>query len=378
MRPPIDSDYREYLRIGKLAGSLTAAEHEEFLRLMRNDAEFEHSFLHLSEKFTPGYLSDLSKYKDNHHWKDPDELIHRKTFGEVLRSGSGIAVAALFIVGLVLSYFLLNNNQPAPVAKTDKKSPGIHLQLASGQVINLSSATGDINTGTTILNNNGRELSYVSNNTDNSLMNVLTVAPGMDYQVTLSDGSKLWLNSATTIRFPFTFTGEKREITIDGEAYLEVAKVASSPFVVHLPAGKVEVLGTAFNVNSYDAAANRVSLVDGSVKLARNNDEIILKPGLEGVYNISGGISNRFFDARRTLSWKEGIYYFEEASLEEIVKVIGRWFNVKVVVDNDRNKNKSFVGVVNKKRPLDEFLKTLQYVADFKSYYDANGVLHFK
>jgi transmembrane sensor len=250
--------------------------------------------------------------------------------------------------------------------------------MVGKSIIDLTSTKGSINTRSATINNTGETLTYNSNRFDNGSMNTLTVAPGMDYLITLADGSKVWMNSTTKIDFPFSFSGKTREISIDGEAYLEVAKKNDQPFIVHLPGSEVQVLGTEFNVNTYDTGTIKVSLIEGSVKFNAASGNLTLKPGRQGVYLRNKNIYDQIFDSQKTLSWRKGIFYFDESPLEEIAKIIPRWFNTKTVIDNERNKSKRFVGVVNKNLPLSEFLKTLEYVADFKSYFDKDGVLHFK
>jgi ferric-dicitrate binding protein FerR (iron transport regulator) len=120
-----------------------------------------------------------------------------------------------------------------------------------------------------------------------------------------------------------------------------------------------------------------VSLVEGSVLLNTKQGELKLKPGTQGIIN-SENLLQQDFDARKTLSWMKGIYYFEEAPLTEIVKTIPRWYKVKVVIDNSRNSKKRFVGVLNKNQPLEKFLENLRLVSDIRSDFDKDGVLHFK
>ncbi len=171
----------------------------------------------------------------------------------------------------------------------------------------------------------------------------------MDYKITLADGSKVWLNSTSRIDFPFEFSAKTREITINGEAYLEIAKNSAKPFIVHLPNGSVKVLGTEFNVNTYDSNMIKISLIEGAVSFEGRKESILLKPGFQAV-STPGKDYTQTFDSFKTLSWRDGIHYFDESPLSEIIKVIPRWYNVKsIVIDNSRNQNKRFVGLLNKK-----------------------------
>ncbi|MBS1566244.1 MAG: FecR domain-containing protein, partial [Bacteroidetes bacterium] len=199
-----------------------------------------------------------------------------------------------------------------------------------------------------------------------------------DYKINLNDGSEVWLNSATVLSFPSRFTGDRREITINGEAYLKIAPDASKPFVVHLPGNTVEVTGTEFNVNTYTPEAISVSLVNGAVNLRSANDAYIsLRPGRQGL-SRGGLLSSDSFEERKVLSWRKGLFYFETANLQELSQVLARWFGVKTVIDDPALSNKRFAGVLYKNSPLDSFLDDLEAISKIKWYYDKTGVLHFK
>lgn len=367
-------EYHDYLRIGKLAESLDAEELADFEELMNSDDSFRNSFLKLEQEFSSGDLELLSRYKHDDEWQDVPKYF--KPISPVRQfPWVRIAAAVVIVLGIGSLVFIRNNKGKEPIAIDDLKT---ELKLASGKVIDLSDSKGSINTGSATINNTGNSLTYRISAEENAGMNTLTVASGKDYHITLADGTQIWLNSTTKLDFPFAFSGKEREININGEAYLEVAKNPAQPFIVHLPESDVEVLGTAFNVNSYDSGVNKVSLVNGSVSFKASAGEIKLQPGKQGVYTRNGGIHEEAFDNLRTLSWRKGIFYFQLSPLTDIAKVISRWYNVKVIIDNNRNKDKRVVGAVDKNKPLDFFLNDLKEVSGIKSYYDKDGVLHFK
>lgn len=370
-----DSGYNEYLRVGKLAGSLSAEEENIFNQLMETDAAFRQSFSELTQTLTPSYLSTLQKYKDPGLWPSVNEIAPRKTILRRL-APLQVAVAASALLAIGITIFVLLNRGAAQ--GESGQLAGVELRLSNGRTINLSESKGSIPTDAVTLKNTGSGLTYDLTSPAPSGINTITVAPGMDYQVVLADGSEVWLNSTSSLEFPFAFTGNTRDITIRGEAYLKIAKNQQHPFIVHLPDSKVQVTGTEFNVNSFDSAVVKISLVEGAVLFVGGKDSIALTPGRQGVYAKGENLYDQSFNQRNTLSWMQGIHYFEKSGMDEIIGVISRWYNVKVVVDNSRNSDKRFVGVLNKKKPLADFLKTLEYVADIYSYYDSRGVLHFK
>lgn len=376
-----DEDYKDYLQVGKIANSLTPDEEEQFENLMNTDHSFQQSFATLSQKITPVELSALSKYKDASRWEDIAGQFNNRSIVE--RFGIRTIVISSFIllglgigIAIALRSSKIESSSPAVIASATK--PGILLQLSNGKTIELSDIKGAINTESVKINNTGENLTYSVTDPVNETMNSLIVSPGKEYHITLSDGTKVWLNAATKLDFPFSFTKNTREVFVDGEAYFEVAKNTSKPFIVHLiKGGRIEVLGTEFNINSYDSTAFNVSLVGGMVNFKKDEMAIVLKPGEQGKYE-NDKISRQQFDLKKVLSWRKGLLYFDQAPLHQISKDIERLFNVQVKIDNSRNNSKRYVGVLNRNEPLKDFLEALDFVSDIKSYYDKEGILHFK
>jgi Fe2+-dicitrate sensor, membrane component len=264
---------------------------------------------------------------------------------------------------------------PQPVAKT------VALQLANGQRLNLSAATDKIVLADARLQNAGKALSYTlkeeENNTALTAMNSLQVPIGKDYRITLSDGTVVGMNAATTLQFPFKFSGSTREICIQGEAYLEVAKDARRPFVVHTQHGTVQVLGTAFNINDYDPAAMKLSLVNGAVCFKTKDKDVALKPGQQVVYDDQQHIRLQAFDEQEVLSWRQGKYYFYDASLQEILEVLPRWYGVQVMIDRPGLGEERFTGMMDRNKPLEAFLQALATTMKI-NYYVHKDILHLQ
>jgi ferric-dicitrate binding protein FerR (iron transport regulator) len=277
---------------------------------------------------------------------------------------SAISIAAS-AVGIFILLFNPNHKQPPP--------KGVILQIAGEEAIALTD--GQQQAGAVTLNSNAGTLSYKAKSTS-SRLNKLTIPTGMTYQLVLADGSKVWLNSATTLEFPFTFNSATREIILNGEAYIEVAKDEVHPFFVRMPGNNiVQVLGTTFNVNTYDSGHSRVALVTGAVKVKTAAGKILqLKPGFEAI-TASNDLQTRSFDAESLLAWRQGEYYFTKATLEEVSKVITRWYGIQIVFDAPINK--TFTGDLNRHRPLEEFLQGIHQLMDVEYYY-MDGILHLK
>ncbi|HLU92901.1 MAG TPA: FecR domain-containing protein [Membranihabitans sp.] len=310
----------------------------------------------------------------------PEKKIHRLYWAKW--AAACVALLLSFSVG----YYLWNDsNREIPlVVSVDLPYDHINLQLSDGQRINLSDAKGNIQSGDVFLENENKTLSFSTANLADSSTNIykintLTVPVGLDYKITLSDGTLVWLNSATEIKFPFKFSNNTREVEVDGEAYFEVAKDINRPFIVHLPQSEVEVLGTTFNINTYGKVTNKVALIEGSVKMKTQESETRIVPGIEMIYEKGQGFSENKFKTSEVLGWQKGIFYFYDASLPEICNVIPRWFGINVVLDNPSIKSKRFAGILDKNQSIEVFLQDLQTITDIEFYFEEDGKeLHFR
>jgi len=262
-----------------------------------------------------------------------------------------------------------------PISKDE-----LQLQLAGGETINLpyNQSKQDIKAGDVQLSADAKRLEYTGGKALGNSYNTLTVPPKKDYKLLLSDGTEVWLNATSRLRFPFNFTGNKREVYLEGEAYFQVHRDASKPFIVHTQHTDIEVLGTSFNVNAYDEDITCTSLVSGAVITRADNKAIHLLPGQEAVYQNSKGYKVVDFDEREVLGWMQGVYMFHNTSLSDIAEVIERWYGIQVVFDEKALASKKFTGGLEKLQRLDYFLETLQLISGLNYKYDEKGVLHLK
>ncbi|WP_343673653.1 FecR domain-containing protein [Chitinophaga sp.] len=288
-----------------------------------------------------------------------------------------VFTAAACSIGLVggLSYYLLTPQQPATLASWED---GKTILLKIGQQeINLeSNATTNVN-GVALHPGTG-SLSFSSLNSNTHDLGVLTVPKGKNnYKVILDDGSEVLLNNTSRLSFPLKFDGANREISIDGEAYVKVATKAGHPFIVHLPLNRqVEVLGTEFNVNTYDSGIARISLVQGSVKVAKGENSALLIPGKTATID-SQAISIHEFDANEVLSWRDGIIVFpDNVTIERIAEVVGRNMRVKMIVEKSAA-GKKFIGVIlDKSKPIIHLLQQLTDTKEVTYNISKDGVIH--
>ena len=200
----------------------------------------------------------------------------------------------------------------------------------------------------------GEHLNYVKGEETQEIQyNILRVPRGGEYTVTLQDGSVVQLNSASELRYPVQFAGQERRVFLSGEAYFEVAKDARHPFVVEVGHAEIEVLGTSFNVYSYlEEQKTEATLVEGKVRFSAGGQEVTLSPGEQGVWDTAGHLDKREVDVYPYIAWKDGKFVFRKRTLEEVMRIVSRWYNVNVVFEDAVSKQVSFSGNI---RRYDDF-----------------------
>jgi ferric-dicitrate binding protein FerR (iron transport regulator) len=183
-----------------------------------------------------------------------------------------------------------------------------------------------------------------------------------EYSFTLSDGTKVWMNSDSELRFPTQFVGDKREIFLKGEIYLEVATDSARPFIVHTPEVAVQVLGTKFNMAAYTNEKRVVTtLLEGAVKVMGVGKQQQLRPGEQAIVHLDDAtIRTEQVDASVFVSWIKGVFEYENMPLEEIAIQLERWYDVKFVFAAPEFKSRRFTGVVKKYEVLNDVLKLIE------------------
>ena len=191
--------------------------------------------------------------------------------------------------------------------------------------------------------------------------NSISTPVGSHYQLVLSDGTKVWLNAKSSLRFPAAFKGSERKVELSGEAYFEVVSNKNKPFIVNAKAMDVKVLGTHFNVSAYDDDAFiETSLLEGSVVATHQGTSLLLTPGQQAyLKGSSGQIGRRSFDADEVMDWKNGYFIFRNEPIDEIMKKIGRWYNIEVAYQGKMTRE-AFGGKYSKSNSLKELLSSLE------------------
>ncbi|WP_418456776.1 FecR family protein [Barnesiella intestinihominis] len=198
----------------------------------------------------------------------------------------------------------------------------------------------------------------------------LTVPAGNSNTLLLPDGTKVWLNAGSTIKYPSSFLGMQRNIEIEGEAYLEVAHNRWKPFIVNTPNGKVKVLGTKFYVTSTLKEKDfMVSLIEGSVKISSGEKSAMLKPGYRAQFK-DGEFKQSVIRTFETELWKDGIYYFKDKSFDELMEGFEKCFGVKISIDKDIKSTEHYTGKFYRYNGIQHALQALQHDFNFDFKWD--------
>ena len=323
----------------------------------------------------------------------------------------GTAAAMFIVVGFAVIFYMDSKRPSLESAKayTSDVAPGENgatLTLANGKRINLSDAIkgqlvseagvtitktadgqlvydiasealqprNDVNSndvhGNDVQGNDGSRSSL--RGTKQSL-NTLSTANGQQYQIILPDHSKVWLNAASSIKYPSSFAASKNRIVeLNGEAYFEVAKNKTHPFVVKTTQQKIEVLGTHFNINAYnDGEETKTTLLEGSIQL---NGATLLKPNEQGVSNANG-ISIKTINAKETIAWKQGDFIFKNQELTTTMRQIARWYNVEIFYETGAPKQLRIGGSISKRNRLSVVLKAMEKTGKVKFKLEGRRVI---
>jgi len=311
-----------------------------------------------------------------------------------------LAASVLILLGLGSLYVIhiRGGSQKNNIALIPKKdiAPGGNkaiLTLANGSKISLTDASNG-----TVASQNGvqvtkaanGQLVYVIKNTGMPItasgdanserkaaalaFNTIETPKGGQYQVVLPDGSKVWLNAMSSIKFPVSFSSLKeRRVELTGEAYFEVEHNKDLPFRVVSGKQVVEVLGTHFNVNAYpDETGIKTTLLKGSVKVTGDSNSAILKPGQQAEFTSSITISNVNTD--EAVAWKNGYFFFDDEKLQDIMRVVARWYDVKVIFADESTKNETFGALSTRFANISTLLNMMEQTGDARFSIDGSTI----
>lgn len=251
----------------------------------------------------------------------------------------------------------------APAPGTNKAT----LKLANGDVVSLQDDQSGIVMGGDITYTDGKSVRQQTGRGHDGpvdrtkLMYELSTPQGGTYQITLSDGTKVWLNAGSSLIYPAEFASDQRMVTLLGEGYFEVKKEQNRAFRVRSRDQIVEVLGTSFNVNAYPSNKNiNTTLLDGKVKVGDGMQKaIVLKPGQQATYAAGSDIKVAEVNTAVFVGWKNGLFHFEETPLREALQQIGRWYDLDVQYQGTVTSS-YFYGQMERNKPLKDVLEILE------------------
>ena len=239
------------------------------------------------------------------------------------------------------------------------------LVLNDGKVLALDTSRMTLKEidGVTI-HTNDQALVYVDSldDQDVNLQNRLITPKGGEYTIMLADGTKVWVNAATEIRYPVKFAGKERRVRLEGEAYFEVVKNTEKPFIVEANGMEVKVYGTQFNVNSRRDDQIQTTLVEGSVSVKpKGLAEVMLKPNQQAVFNkLAGRVTVRDVDVLSYVAWQRRNYYFENKSIGEILDELSLWYDIQVFFVNNEVRNERFSGYLPRYEEINGLLSLIE------------------
>lgn len=231
------------------------------------------------------------------------------------------AAAIVLLIGAAIAIIVSSDTKKNVVVASADILPGTNKAVLTvgSQSFNLSNSKTGIAVGSSITYNDGERIA------DAGQMIKVSTPRGGQYQAVLPDGSKVWLNAASSIKFPSQFQGTSRNIEVTGEVYLEVSRNANQPFSVLVNGATVDVLGTSFNINAYGESI-KTTLVDGRVKV----NGVVLEPRQQAIVRSSKDVKVVTADVEQTLAWKNGFISFDAASFAEVMQQIERWYDITV------------------------------------------------
>ena len=369
-----------------LIKDLSDKEQKELDQLL-DDQSLQDVYKELSDR---GYLKkQFMEYEKYSSQKAYREFKERRGHSGRIRIVRWVAVvAAVWVLALGVTLWMTfgkkENVAPLPVASKiipagEKKAT---LTLADGTEVHVEEITAQIlqEKGMNIEYRNGEIVYHKSEEkTTEVVYNKLEVPRGGECMIKLDDGTKVWVNAETKLKYPVVFVGDRREVVLEGEAFFDVAK-NEKPFIVKTSFGDVRVLGTAFGISAYASEPESyTTLVRGKVSVEREGIKpVVILPGEQVVTFKDGKMIKQEVDVEEFVGWKDGIYVFKEKSLGEIMKTLERWYNISVDFQDKSLVDLPFTGNLKRYDDINVFFDALTRTGDMKYRVEGNQVILFK
>ena len=369
-----------------LLEDLEEGEQKELGQLLDNP-EIQEVYGQLSD---PVYLKkqfiEYENYSGKKGYTVFKEKINRARRVRMIRWGA--AVAAVWVIALGIMLWMTSGEKNGdekglPVASNiipagEKRA---RLTLADGSTVMIAE------TSTRVLKEKGARIEYKNGEifynteikTTEIVYNELEVPRGGECIITLDDGTKVWVNAETKLKYPVSFAGEQREVILEGEAFFEVVKDKKA-FIVKTSFGDVRVLGTAFGINAYvDQPEGYTTLVRGKVSVTAGAGEpLVIQPGEQVVSSKDGKTRKQEVNVDEFVGWKDGIYVFRDKKLVDIMNTLERWYNISVLFEDESLKSLLFTGNLKRYDDINVFFDALSRTGDLKYRVERNHVILYK
>lgn len=385
----MDQNFKRFVDLFRkaLSESLAKDEQEEFDVLLQDPAIHEvyrdmQDPDYLTERLSPYLLFPSEKAYRKFERRFGKKYIARKLF-----TRWSVAATILILIGVAAGVLTTREKEMKRIEIPSNTiiSPGMpqaRLKLADGRKIEVTRANeGEINEqGGTLIQFEEGKLTYHHTGQMASAMvyNELSVPLGGECYVVLEDGSKVWMNAGSVLKYPICFGDTIREVDLEGEAYFEIERDAR-PFVVRSKLGDVRVLGTIFGITAYPGENMLTTLVSGKVAFEQDRrNPVTITPGEQIVAYPSGKIERKTVEPEEYVGWKNGIYVFKDRKLEEIMLNLERWYNVKVFYQSQQMKDVHFTGNVLRYDTINAFLEILEGTGDVKYRINGNTVILYQ
>ena len=388
----------DQLQHGYVNNQLTSEELARFLELIQQDEYAEKLQEFIEQLLVSGSLeSQADQDRAGNIFRN---IINQAGNEEIARQGSIISLkqkstrfaflrlaAAAAFIGVILlgAYLWFNKDRKKELVKTERKNPYKNdlppggdkalLTLADGSVIVLDDKqNGPLGQqgNTKLVKLNGKINYNAAGTASNQVFyNTISTPRGGQFQIALPDGSQVWLNAASSLRFPTSFTGKERRVEISGQAYFEIARNESMPFIVKVHQAEVQVIGTRFDVMAYDDEGSvKTTLLEGAVKFVNNERTNILEPGQQTQLLKNGEVKLvKGVDLDNVVAWKKGIFHFQGDDIRTVLRQLSRWYEVDVVYT--KKVDELFYAEIPRNTKLSDVLRVLELTG--KVHFEIEG-----
>ena len=349
-------------------------ETEELQKWQKEHKNNQHFYQKIS---SPSYLEqglqEYSQYDSRHAWEQMKLQIQNRKKRFIRRLLPYAAIVILLISTVILTRFQYPAKSPEPQITTTKLiRPGsskAQLILSDGQQIELEAGNGRLCRpieGENFLND-GKLLDYRQQpfTKENVTLHTLRTPRGGEYQLVLSDGTRIWMNADSELVYPEHFTGPRRKVELKGEAYFEVAQNTECPFHVVVGDMEVKVLGTSFNISAYPNAKRQTTLAEGSVTVHWQQQEMLIRPGQQ-VTESNEGLQVKQVNVANYTGWKDRRFIYENQNLGEVLKELERWYDVEIITADQTIGTLHLTANLPKYENIDKVLNIIEYAACVK------------